>query len=150
MLRQFAIQYGVDTCCLRAPWIMEKDDFRYSLSFGDDVFGGPIWKTLVTPEVAESCRAAGTAPLLRDARGDPLKRNFVHVEDLVDAILAALDNPTAKNKLYNICMDEPVDYSAVAAYLKETRGLDSLDIPSRTGWTIPLPNSSSDGGRATI
>jgi UDP-glucose 4-epimerase len=27
-------------------------------------------------------------------------------------------------------MGEPVDYGAVAAYLKETRGLDSLDIPS--------------------
>ena len=130
MLRQFAIQYGVDTCCLRAPWIMEEDDFRYSLSFGDDVFGGPVWKTLVAPDVAERCRAAGTVPLLRDARGNPLKRNFVHVEDLVDAILAALDNPAAKNRLYNICMDEPVDYGAVAAYLKETRGLDSLDIPS--------------------
>ena len=42
MLSQFAIQYGINTCCLRAPWIMEKDDFRYSLSFGDDVFGGPV------------------------------------------------------------------------------------------------------------
>jgi len=28
-------------------------------------------------------------------------------------------------------MDEPVDYGAVAAYLKETRGLDSVDIPSK-------------------
>jgi nucleoside-diphosphate-sugar epimerase len=42
MLSQFAIQYGINTCCLRAPWIMKKDDFRYSLSFGDDVFGGPV------------------------------------------------------------------------------------------------------------
>jgi nucleoside-diphosphate-sugar epimerase len=130
MLAQFAIQYGIDTCCLRAPWIMEKDDFRYSLSFGDDVFGGPVWNTLVAPDVAKRCQAAGTAPLLRDAHGNPLKRNFVHVEDLVAAILAALDNPAARNRLYNICMDEPVDYGAVAAYLKETRGLDSLDIPS--------------------
>ena len=72
----------------------------------------------------------GNVPLLRDAHGNPLKRNFVHVEDLVAAILAALDNPAARNKLYNVCMDEPVDYGAVAAYLKETRGLDSLDISS--------------------
>ena len=27
-------------------------------------------------------------------------------------------------------MDEPVDYGAVAAYLKQTRGLDAVDIPS--------------------
>jgi nucleoside-diphosphate-sugar epimerase len=104
ILAQFAIQYCVDTCCLRAPWIVEKDDFRCSVSFGDDVFGGPVWNTFVTPEVAKRCQAAGTEPLLRDALGRPLKRNIVHVEDLVSAILAALDNPAARNKLYNVCM----------------------------------------------
>jgi nucleoside-diphosphate-sugar epimerase len=130
LLQQTHIQYGLNVSCLRAPWIMEKDDFRYSLSFGDDVFGGPDWKTLVPPEVAERCRKEGTIPLLRDAHGRPLKRNFVHVDDLVDAILAALDNPATKGKLYNIAMDEPVDYAAVAAHLKATQGLDSIDIPS--------------------
>ena len=39
MLEQYYIQYGFNGCCLRAPWIMEKDDFKYQLSFGDDVFG---------------------------------------------------------------------------------------------------------------
>lgn len=130
LLAQAGMQYGLNTCCLRAPWIMEKDDFRYSLSFGDDVFGGPVWKTLVSPETAERCRREGTIPLLRDAHGRPLKRNFVHVDDLVDAILAALDNPVCKGRLYNIAMDEPVDYGEVAAYLKKTRNLDSIDIPS--------------------
>ncbi len=47
ILEQFGIQYGTNGCCLRAPWIMEKDDFKYTLSFGDDVFGGPDWKTMV-------------------------------------------------------------------------------------------------------
>jgi UDP-glucose 4-epimerase len=117
LLGQAHIQYGLNTCCLRAPWIMEKDDFRYTLSFGDDVFGGPVWKTLVAPEIAERCHKA---------HGRPLKRNFVHV----DAIMAALDNPAANGKLYNVCMDEPVDYGAVASYLRATRGLDSIDIPS--------------------
>ncbi|MCP4383125.1 MAG: NAD(P)-dependent oxidoreductase, partial [Hyphomicrobiales bacterium] len=130
MVEQAGIQYRLNWCCLRAPWIMEKDDFRYTLSFGDDVFGGPDWKTMVPPEVARQCRDAGTVPLLRNAAGTPLKRNFVHVEDLVDAIQAALDNPVARRQTYNICMDEPVDYAAVAAYLKRTRGLDSIDIAS--------------------
>ncbi len=130
LLDQAHIQYGLNSCCLRAPWIMEKDDFRYTLSFGDDVFGGPVWKTLVAPEVAELCLKEGTIPLLRDAHGRPLKRNFIHVDDLVDAILAALDNPSTKGRLYNVCMDEPVDYAAVASYLKATRGLPSIDIPS--------------------
>jgi nucleoside-diphosphate-sugar epimerase len=122
MLAQLAIQHRVDTCCLRAPWIMEKGDFRCSLSLGYDGFGGPVWNTFVAPEVAKRCQAAGTVPLLRDALGHPLKRNIVHVEDLVAAILAALDNPAARNKLYNVCMDGPVDYGAAAAYLKEGGG----------------------------
>jgi nucleoside-diphosphate-sugar epimerase len=130
MLTQFAIQYGIDACCLRAPWIMEKDDFRYSLSFGADLFGGPDWKTMVAPEVADACLKAGTVPLLRDAAGRPLKRNFVHVSDLVAAILAGLGNPASCGQTYNIAMTEPVDYGAVAAYLARTRGLPSIDIPS--------------------
>jgi UDP-glucose 4-epimerase len=130
LLQQTHIQYGLNVCCLRAPWIMEKDDFRYSLSFGDDLFGGPDWKTMVAPDVAARCRREGTIPLLRDAYGRPLKRNFVHVDDLVAAIIAALDNPATKGKLYNIAMDEPVDYAEVSAHLKATRGLGSIDIPS--------------------
>jgi nucleoside-diphosphate-sugar epimerase len=109
---------------------MEKDDFCCTFSFGDNVFGGRDWKTLVAPAVAERCRKDGMVPLLRDARGRPLKRNFAHVDDLVAAILAALDNPATNGAPYNVCMDEPVDYGAVAPYLRATRGLDSIDIPS--------------------
>ena len=130
IVEQFGIQYGLDWTCLRAPWIMEKDDFRYTLSFGDDVFGGPDWKTLVAPDVAERCRAEGTIPLLRDADGAPLKRNFVHVDDLVSTILLGLESPRAGQRLYNVCMDEPVDYGEVATYLARTRNLPSIDIPS--------------------
>jgi nucleoside-diphosphate-sugar epimerase len=131
MLEQFGIQYGLNGCCLRAPWIMEKDDFRFTLSFGDDVFGGPDWKTLVPQADAGRYARDGTVPLLRDADGRPLKRNFVHVDDLVSAILAALDNPRAKGQLFNVCMDRPVDYGEVAAYLARTRNLGSIDIASR-------------------
>ncbi|WP_331376926.1 NAD-dependent epimerase/dehydratase family protein [Sinorhizobium chiapasense] len=131
MLEQFGIQYGLNGCCLRAPWIMEKDDFKYTLSFGDDVFGGPVWKSLVPQADAERYAKDGTVPLLRDADGRPLKRNFVHVDDLVSAILAAIDNPRATRQLFNISMDRPVDYGEVAAYLARTRGLASVDIASQ-------------------
>lgn len=131
MLEQFGIQYDINGCCLRAPWIMEKDDFKYSLSFGDDVFGGPDWKTMVPESDAGRYAEDGTVPLLRDADGRPLRRNFVHVDDLVSAILAAIDNPRAKRQLFNICMDRPVDYGEVAVYLAETRGLASIDVPSQ-------------------
>ncbi|WP_119269343.1 NAD-dependent epimerase/dehydratase family protein [Taklimakanibacter deserti] len=130
MLEQYGIQYGIDWCCLRAPWIMEKDDFRYTLSFGDDVFGGPEWKTMVTPEEAEACRASGAVPLLQEMDGTPIKRNFVHVDDLVEAILLALTAKAARQRLYNISMDEPVDYQLVADHLARTRGLPAKPIRS--------------------
>jgi nucleoside-diphosphate-sugar epimerase len=131
MLEQFGIQYDLNGCCLRAPWIMEKDDFRYTLSFGDDLFGGPDWKTMVPAADAERYAQTGTVPLLKDADGRPLKRNFVHADDLVSAILAAIDNPSAKRQLFNISMDRPVDYGELADYLARTRGLDSIEVPSR-------------------
>jgi len=85
----------------------------------------------VTPAEAEIYRAKGTIPLLRDADGAPIKRNFVHVDDLVSAILLALEAPQARQRLYNIAMDEPVDYAEVARYLARTRGLPSIDIKSQ-------------------
>jgi len=130
MVQQFGIQYGLDWCCLRAPWIMEKDDFRHTLSFGDDVFGGPDWKTLVPADVAAQARKSGAIPLLTDAQGVPIKRNFVHVEDLVSATLLALNTPVARQKLYNICMDEPVDYGALADLMLQTRNLPSVPVAS--------------------
>jgi UDP-glucose 4-epimerase len=130
MVEQFGIQYGLDWSCLRAPWIMEKDDFKASLSFGPDRFGGPNWSAMVAPSEAEACRANGTVPLLHDADGSPIKRNFVHVDDLVAAILKVLDAPQASQRLYNICMDEPVDYEDVARYLARTRHLPWIDIRS--------------------
>ena len=139
-------------CCLRAPWIMEKDDFRYTLSFGDDVFGAPVWKTRSRPR-RRRCPRAGAVPLLLDADGEPLKRNFVHVDDLVVGDPARARQSAARGELFNIAMDEPVDYGELAAYLATTRGLPAVDIPSRfhSTWldNAKAQASSSAGARAT-
>jgi nucleoside-diphosphate-sugar epimerase len=136
MLQQYFIQYAIDGCCLRAPWIMEKDDFKHTLSFGDDVFGGPVWKDMVPAQDAERYLRSGTVPILLDVDHRPLKRNFVHVDDLVAAMLAALDNPRAVRQLFNVCLDEPVDYGDVAVYLARTRGLPAVEIesPYHSNW----------------
>jgi UDP-glucose 4-epimerase len=136
MLQQYYIQYDLNGCCLRAPWIMEKDDFKFQLSFGDDVFGGPRWRDLVGAEQAAAYIKTQTIPIMLDADGQPVKRNFVHVEDLVSAILCAIDAPAARQHTFNICMDEPVDYGEVARYLAETRGLPSVGIrtPYHSTW----------------
>ncbi|WP_438029561.1 NAD-dependent epimerase/dehydratase family protein [Sorangium sp. So ce233] len=136
MLEQYYVQYGLNGCCLRAPWIMEKDDFKAQLSFGDDVFGGPRWRDLVGAQAAEGYVRSGAVPVMLDPDGKPVKRNFVHVEDLVTAILLALDNEKARQQTFNVCMDEPVDYGELASYLETTRGLPSVRVktPYHSTW----------------
>jgi UDP-glucose 4-epimerase len=128
MLEQYGIQYDLNGCCLRAPWIMEKDDFRAQLSFGEDVFGGPRWRDLVGSERADAYVASQTIPIMLDEGGRPVRRNFVHVDDLVDAILSAIDCPAARRQTFNICMDEPVDYGKLGAYLAKSRGLPAVEV----------------------
>lgn len=136
MLEQYYVQYDLNGCCLRAPWIMEKDDFRLQLSFGEDVFGGPRWRDLVSSHEADEYVRTQTIPIMLDLDGQPVKRNFVHVEDLVTALLLAIDHPGARQQLFNIAMDEPVDYAEVGKYLKVSRGLPSVEIktPYHSTW----------------
>jgi nucleoside-diphosphate-sugar epimerase len=129
MLEQYYIQYDFEGACLRAPWIQEKDDFRYTTSFGEDVFGGMRWRDYVGPERGDEYAKAGAAALMSDAAGQPILRNFVHVEDLVSAILIALEHPAARQQTFNICMDEPVDYGKLGAIL-EAKGIPT--VPVRT------------------
>jgi len=136
MLEQYYIQYDLNGCCLRAPWIMEKDDFKYQLSFGEDVFGGPRWRDLVGAAQADEHVKKGTVPVMLDPDGQPIKRNFVHVEDLASAILQAINHPKARQQTFNVCMNEPVDYGALGAYLTESRGLPTVGVrtPYHSTW----------------
>jgi UDP-glucose 4-epimerase len=142
MLQQYYIQYNLSGCCLRAPWIMEKDDFKYSLSFGEDVFGGPRWRDLVGSERADECLKNNAVPLMLDPEGKPVKRNFVHVSDLVESMVLALDHPQARQQTFNLCMDEPVDYQQVADYLRETRGMPAVEIKTPY-WSTWLDNTKA-------
>jgi len=144
MLQQYFIQYDFNGCCLRAPWIMEKDDFRFQLSFGPDVFGGPRWCDLVPTQEAQAHARSGAVPVMLDAQGVPVKRNFVHVDDLVSALLAAIDRPQARQQLMHVCTDEPVDYGALGDYLARTRGLPL--VPIRT----PYHSTWLDNGKAKL
>jgi len=136
MLEQYGIQHELNGCCLRAPWIMEKDDFKFQLSFGDDVFGGPRWRDLVGAIAADEYVRAGAVPVMLDPASVPVKRNFVHVEDLVSAILLAIDHPKARRQTFNIGLDEPVDYGVLGDYLQRTRGLKPIPVrtPFHSTW----------------
>ena len=130
MLEQYYVQYDLNGCCLRAPWIMEKDDLRHHLSFGPDAFGGPRWREMVGEAHAEEFFRNRTVPILLDPSGIPVKRNFVHVDDVVAAIVGALDHPHARQQTFNVCMNEPVDYSDLGRYLQASRGLPTVEVPS--------------------
>ena len=52
---------------------MEKDDFRSQLSFGEDVFGGPVWRDLVGAEKAAEYVDSGAIPVMLDPDGVPIK-----------------------------------------------------------------------------
>jgi UDP-glucose 4-epimerase len=142
MLEQYFIQYNLSGCCLRAPWIMEKDDFKYTLSFGEDVFGGPRWRDLVGTGLAGEYLRDGVVPLMLDPDGNPVKRNFVHLSDLADAMLLALDHPKSHQQTFNVCMDEPVDYAQVADHLLQTRGLRSVEVKTLF-WSTWLDNTKA-------
>ena len=130
MIEQYGHQYGLNGTILRAPWIMEKDDFRYALSFGPDQFGGPSWDGLMPPADRARYTAENRVPLLLDIRNKPLRRNFVHVSDLVSAMVKAVDNDAARGQLFNISMTDTVDYGEVAAILHQTRGMQPVEIKS--------------------
>mgnify|MGYP001055605602 CR=1 FL=1 len=127
MLKQYYIQYDLNGCCLRAPWIMAQDDFRNHLSFAKGAFGANWWKW-VGEERAEEYARAQAVPVMLDPNGEPVKRNFVHVEDVAGAILTAIDHPKTRQQTFHICMNEPVDYRELGNYLAETRGLPTVDV----------------------
>ena len=80
--------------------------------------------------------ASAQSPVLCNDQGETIQRNFVHVEDLVDAILLARRPSPLRQQTFNIAMDEPVDYRRVAEHLARTRGLPSIDIrtPYHSTW----------------
>jgi UDP-glucose 4-epimerase len=154
MLEQAGIQYGLNWTTLRAPWIMEKDDFKFALSFGPTQFGGPDWDTLISPDLRKEYAETNAVPVLIAKDGKPLKRNFVHLDDLVEAIVAAIDHPATRQQLFNIAMTEPVDYEVVGLHLQTTRKmrpvrietpyisnlLDNAKARLRLGW-VPKVNT---------
>jgi UDP-glucose 4-epimerase len=131
LLTQFHLQYGIEGCCLRAPWIMADDDLRHALTFGEDVFGAPRWCDEVDREDARRYAAEQRVPLALAADGKPLKRGIIGVEDVVDAVVAALRRQPDGCETFNIAMDEPFDYRLAAEHLESRYGRPSVEVPTR-------------------
>ncbi|MGE4249680.1 MAG: NAD-dependent epimerase/dehydratase family protein [Parvibaculaceae bacterium] len=130
LLVQAHIQYGLQGCCLRAPWIMADDDLRQALTFAPDVFGVPRWHEEVGAARAADYARRHCVPLALAADGKPLKRGLVAVDDVVAAIETALMRQPPDCETFNIAMDEPFDYAEAAAHIKARFGQDSVDVPT--------------------
>lgn len=130
MLTQAHFQYGIEGCCLRSPWIMADDDLRYALTFGPDVFGMPRWHEEVGEAEAARYAARQSVALALAADGRPLKRSIIGVDDVVDAILAAIEIRPPGCQTFNLAMEEPFDYGRAAAYISNRFGHEAVEIPT--------------------
>ena len=111
---------------------------------------------LLAAPAAAAHAAAGDVAVLCDAAGVPLKRSFLHVDDLSAAICAALDNPRVRGEVINIAMDEPVDYGSVARALVEGGRAKGAAVKVATAYhsvgTTPRLSccSATAGGHASM
>ena len=142
LLTQAHIQYGLQGCCLRAPWIMADDDLRHALSFSPQVFGVPRWHEEVGLERAAEYAKRQSVPLALAADGKPLRRGMVAVEDVVAAIETALDRQPPGCETFNIAMDEPFDYGEAAAHIRARFNQASVEVPT------PFHSVKIDNGKA--
>ena len=133
MAEQYAIQYGVPVTVLRSSWVFERDDLLKHFSLLRNV--NPAEPGHGFGEVSDAVLALVRAgqeriPVLTDARGAPLRRHIVHVDDVMQAFDLALGNPTALGQTFNIAAPSAFDYRVAAAYLGEKLGVPTLEIPS--------------------
>jgi len=131
MLQQYYVQYNLDGTCLRAPWIMQGEDLKKHLTFGKQVFGVPVWHKMIKAQTALEYQKVNIIPLMLDANGNPMKRNIVHLNDLVSAICISLDHIEARQQTFNISMDEPFNYGKAADYLLKTCKIKSVKMKTK-------------------
>jgi len=131
MLNQVHIQYGIQGCCLRAPWLVADDDLRYALSFSTEVFGSPRWHEYFDCKISKQFEKERRVPLPLCAQGKPLQRGILSIDDLVNAIITALKLQPSGCETYNISMNEPFDYGLAATHLEAKFGVKSVEVQTQ-------------------
>jgi len=129
LFRQYYCQAGVPTVCLRISWIHADDDILNHLTTAGPSFGVPIWHQLMDHgqrELYAGPRDAAVA--LRHPNGQPLRRQIVAVEDVVQAFLLALERDAIEGETFLIAMTDPFDYVAAAQYAARKLDIDVLDL----------------------
>jgi len=134
MFRQYFLQAGVPTVCLRMSWIQAEDDILNHLTVAGEGFGVPVWRELMDEaQRAEFASGGDAAVALRHPDGKPIRRHIVAVEDCVQAYLLALKTEAIEGQTYHIAMNDPFDYAEAAAYAAERLGIDTVELVDPVG-----------------
>lgn len=133
MAAQYAVQYGVPVTVLRSSWVFEHDDLLNHFSLLRNV--NPAEPGHGFGEVSDDILALVRArqervPVLIDARGTPLRRHIVHVDDVMQAFDRMIGNPSALGQTFNIAGPSAFDYRVAADYLGKQLGVPTVEIPS--------------------
>ena len=131
MAEQYALQYGLPITVLRSSWVFERDDLLNHFSLRHNVH--PAEPGHGFGEVSEAVLALVRAgqeriPILTDARGTPLRRHIVHVDDVMQAFDRALGNPSALGQTFNIAGPSAFDYRVAADYLARQLHIPTVEL----------------------
>ena len=133
---------------------MEKDDFRYTLSFGDDVFGGPDWKTMVPRGRRQAlCRGRHRAAAARcrrpaaEAQFRPCRRSRLGDPrgDRQSRAPSGSSSTSAWTGRSTTARSPPISRARAVSTRSTFRA-----GTTRTGWTTARPNTCWTGSRTTI
>ena len=153
LAKQFRIQSGVPVTVLRMGWVHRPDSLLKLFPAGN--VAGRCWKHMFHGDMPAElqARAVGEGPgfifVAEDAQaGTSIRRTTVSYRDVVQAWLAAIDNPLAINEVFNV-VHPAWDYAEVGRFLSERLDVPAIRIPldahswdmdttkirTRLGWT---------------
>jgi len=122
---QMRIMYDIPVTVLRFSWIIDQDDLLSHMTLADPGFGIPVWREYGDPGLDNA------ACELIHPDGSTGVRHVVDIDDVVQSIMLAMDNPISIGRAYNIAAPEAFRYDELAAYVGK-----KLDIPVAR-FTVP-------------
>jgi len=134
MFRQYFLQAGVPTVCLRMSWIQAEDDILTHLTVAGESFGVPVWTELMDEsQRADFADGRDAAVALLHPNGKPMRRHVVAVDDCVQCYLLALKTEGIEGETYHIAMNDAFDYREAATYAAEQLGIEVLELVDAVG-----------------
>lgn len=153
MAEQYAVQYGIPVTILRSSWVLDGADLLDHFSLLKNV--DPVEKGKGFGEQGEEVlalvrRGEERIPILLDAKGVPLRRHVVHIDDVVQAFDRMVDNPSTIGTSFNIAGPAPFEYRTAANYLSERRGIPTIELhcPNYHSFEINITRARSVLGYA--